>query len=408
MKFKELDLKPEILKALEAMGYTDLTPVQEETFPHVLQDRDLLALAETGSGKTSACGIPLIQRIDPSHNSPQALILVPTRELALQYVEEIGQIAHYLDISPFAVFGGFDMDVQRAKLRDGVHILVATPGRLIDHLYNSELSLRDIKTLVLDEADEMLNMGFVDDIKFIMSCITVEHQTLLFSATMAKDIEDLATSYLRDPVKIELNRDRVAPQRLSHHFKFVSPRERLQAVKNYMAEQAVRQALIFCNSRRNGESLFEELRKDFASLEYIHGGLDQSRRISIFNRFKNGQITVLLATDVAARGLDFTRVTHVINYDFPSSVETYTNRTGRTGRMGKVGTALTLVNRRDLEALRRLLQTNRIQPVWHGEPPNLDQQAPRRDSRARRGGAPRRRPSTGRGGPQRRGRPRNG
>jgi ATP-dependent RNA helicase DeaD len=185
MKFSQLDLKPEILNALTAIGYQDLTPIQEKTFSPILSGRDLLARAETGSGKTAACGIPLVQMIDPSLNAIQALILVPTRELALQYVEEIDKISRLIDVVPFAIFGGFSMEIQKAKLRDRVHILVATPGRLIDFLsHTTSIDLSFVRTLVLDEADEMLKMGFIEDMDFIMSCLIHEHQTLFFAATM--------------------------------------------------------------------------------------------------------------------------------------------------------------------------------------------------------------------------------
>ena len=198
MKFSELDLKPEILKALTDMGYQDLTPIQEKTFSPILNGSDLLARAETGSGKTAACGIPLVQRIDPSLNAIQALILVPTRELALQYVEEIDNISRFADVVPFAIFGGFSMEVQKAKLRDRVHILVATPGRLIDFLYHTtSIDLSCIRTLVLDEADEMLRMGFIEDMDLIMSCLIHKHQTLFFAATMPEEIDRLIKVYLK-------------------------------------------------------------------------------------------------------------------------------------------------------------------------------------------------------------------
>ncbi|UCH07477.1 MAG: DEAD/DEAH box helicase, partial [Deltaproteobacteria bacterium] len=215
MKFSELDLRPEILKAVTNMGYQDLTPIQEKTISHVLNGRDLLARAETGSGKTAACGIPLVQMIDPSINAIQALILVPTRELALQYVGEIDKISRFTDIAPFAMFGGFSVDIQKAKLRDGVHILVATPGRLIDFLYRiRSIDLSGVRTLVVDEADEMLNMGFIEDIDFIMSCLIHEHQTLFFAATMPEEIDRLIKTYLKEPVRVELNKEQVSPQSL--------------------------------------------------------------------------------------------------------------------------------------------------------------------------------------------------
>ena len=372
MKFSELDLKPEILKALTDMGYQDLTPIQEKTFSPILNGRDLLARAETGSGKTAACGIPLVQMIDPSLNAIQALILVPTRELALQYVEEIDKISRLVDVVPFAIFGGFSMEVQIAKLTDRVHILVATPGRLIDLLYHTtSIDLSRVRTLVLDEADQMLKMGFIEDIKFIMSCLIHKHQTLFFAATMPEEIDRLINIYLKEPFRMELNKERVAPESLVHHFQYMEQRDRLRALIEYLKSEKISQALIFCNSRHHGETLIRELEGKFKSIGYIHGGLEQSKRTSIFERFRRNEITFMVATDVAGRGLDFSYVSHVINYDYPCSLESYTNRTGRTGRIGRSGIAMTFVTDEELGDLKFLFKMNRIDPVWHGDIPNL-------------------------------------
>jgi ATP-dependent RNA helicase DeaD len=382
MKFSELDLNPKILRAVSDMKYEDLTPIQEKTFLHVLCGRDVLARAETGSGKTAACGIPLVQMIDPSLNAIQALILVPTRELALQYVEEIDNIARYTDVVPFAVFGGFSMEIQKAKLRDRVHILVATPGRLIDFLYNTtSIDLSQVRTLVIDEADEMLKMGFIEDVDFILSCLIHEHQTLFFAATMPDEINRLIRTYLKDPVRIELNKEQVAPQSLTHHFTYTGRRNRLEALTEYMKTEQISQAIIFCNSRHHGEKLIRELQKDFNSIEYIHGGLEQSRRTSIFERFRRNEITFMVATDVAGRGLDFSHVSHVINYEYPFGMESYTHRTGRTGRMGRSGIAMTFVTDEELAGLQTLFQTNRIDPIWHGTAPDL-QRKPHKGGRS--------------------------
>ncbi len=355
------------------MGYQELTPIQEKTFSSILNGRDLLARAETGSGKTAACGIPLVQRIDPSLNAIQALILVPTRELALQYVEEIDKISRHADIVPFAIFGGFSMEIQKAKLRDRVHILVATPGRLIDFLYHTtSIDLSSVRTLVLDEADEMLKMGFIEDIDFIMTCLIHEHQTLFFAATMPEEINRLIRNYLKEPVRVELNKEQVAPQSLAHHFQYSGRRDRLNVLIEYLKKEKISQAIIFCNSRHHGEKLIRELEGKFKSIEYIHGGLEQSRRTSIFERFRRKEITFMVATDIAGRGLDFSHVSHVINYDYPCGLESYINRTGRTGRMGRSGTAMTFVTDQELGVLKLLFKTNRIDPVWHGNIPNLD------------------------------------
>jgi ATP-dependent RNA helicase DeaD len=371
MKFTNLDLKPKILAALRDMQYVDLTPVQEKTFPHVLAGRDIIAKAETGSGKTAACAVPIVQMVDTSLKAVQALILVPTRELALQYVGEISDIARRTKIAPSAVYGGFPIQIQTAKLNHGVEILVATPGRLIDLLRNTKLSLSSVRTFVLDEADEMLNMGFISDVEFIINCLIHEHQTLLFSATMPKEISKLARKYLRNPITIDLSRDQTAPQNLQHHFMQVKNKNRLESLLKYVNKVQPKQAIIFCNSRIGAEKLHSHLKKKLSSTEIIHGGLDQSRRTSLFNRFRKLEIKIMVATALASRGLDFTHATHVINYDFPAGTEAYTHRTGRTARMGRKGIALTLFTKRDLHNLKRLINTNRIQPIWQGAEPDL-------------------------------------
>jgi ATP-dependent RNA helicase DeaD len=384
MKFSELDLNSQILKALTQMGYQDLTPIQEETLSPILNGRDLLARAETGSGKTAACAIPLVQTVDPSLNAIQALILVPTRELALQYVEEIDRISRHTDVIPFAMFGGFPVEIQKAKLRHKVHILVATPGRLIDFIYRiRSIDLSQVHTLVLDEADEMLNMGFIEDIDFIMSCMIHEHQTLFFGATMPEEIHRLARSYLNNPVRVELNTEKLAPQCLAHHFQYTRRADRLNVLIGYLKGEKISQAIIFCNTRNQAEKLIRELERRFRSIEYIHGGLDQSRRTSIFERFRRNEITFMVATDVAGRGLDFSHVSHVINYDYPYGLEPYTHRTGRTGRMGRPGIAMTFVTEHELKDVESLLKGNRIDPVWHGAVP--DHEAPSRNHRRRDG-----------------------
>jgi ATP-dependent RNA helicase DeaD len=372
MKFTELGLKPEILKALKKMGYEDLTPIQEKTFAHILSGKDMVATAETGSGKTAACGIPMVQRIDTNLNAVQGLILVPTRELALQYVSAISDIAKQSKVLPFAAYGGFSMQIQMSKLEHGVHILVATPGRLIDLIYNSPLSLSEVTTFVLDEADEMLNMGFITDVEFVMSCLIHEHQTLLFSATMPREVRNLTGKYLKDPLHIELNTTQVAPKSLKHNFKQIGRNNHIETLVEYIKDSNPKQAIVFCNSRRNVEKVYDHLKKKFDSIEIIHGGLDQGRRTSIFNRFKKLNVKLIIATDVAGRGLDFSHVTHVINYEFPNSLLAYTHRTGRTARMGQEGTAMTFYTRGNLRDLAEVITKTKIDPIWHGQAPDLN------------------------------------
>jgi len=371
MKFTECNLQKSIVDALTEMSYVDMTPIQEQAIPHILEKRDLIGLAETGSGKTSACAIPIVELTEPDERVIQHIILVPTRELALQYVQEIDDVAKHTDVVPFAVFGGFDISIQKAKLNHGVHILVATPGRLIDLIWNTKLDLTHVKTVILDEADEMLDMGFIEDVDFICSCLLQEHQTLLFSATMPPEIAKLTSKYLTDPVKIELNSDQGAPSSLEHHFLHTRG-DRLDTLLRFLSdEEDVDQVIIFCNSRDKGGDLYRKVNRKFRSCEYIHGGLDQSRRMSIFDRFKDRKIKYMIATDVAGRGLDFSHVTHVINFDFPFNPEIYAHRTGRTGRMGRRGIALTMATDRDLPGLKRLIQVREIDAQWRGLAPDL-------------------------------------
>ncbi|MCD6175141.1 MAG: DEAD/DEAH box helicase [Planctomycetes bacterium] len=372
MKFIELDLKPGILKALKKKGYEDLTPIQEQTFPHVLAGRDLISLAQTGSGKTAACAIPVVQSVDPSLNEIQALILVPTRELALQYVDEIAWIAKETTVSAFAVYGGFSIDIQKSKLAHGVQILVATPGRLIDLLYNSPLRLAKVRYFVLDEADEMLNQGFLTDIEFVFSCMVHDHHTMLFSATMPNEIKHLSKNYLEDPVMVELIADQKAPESLSHYFQVVQPRHRFEKLVELIEQEKPEQAIVFCSSRNNCDKLYDHLKGKIKSVEQIHGGLDQNRRTSLFRRFKRRDIQYLVATDIASRGLDFSHTTHIFNYDLPQNPEAYTHRTGRTARMGREGKAITFVMDRDMRKLNMILRANRIKPQWIGDEPDLN------------------------------------
>lgn len=365
MKFTELPLKGSLLKALQQMKFTELTPIQEKTFPHILAGKDLLATAETGSGKTSACAIPLLQKINPRSFDIQVLVMVPTRELALQYLQEISDLGRYMNISPFAVYGGVDVKMQKIKLQNQVHILIATPGRLIDLMYSGLVSLDKVRTVVLDEADEMLNQGFLEDIDFVFSCLVQEHQKLLFSATMPSEIKRIVNTLMKDPIKIELNQTQKAPQSLTHQFKESSYSTRLKILMNLLMQKASKQAIIFCNSRVSAEKLIEQIRHKLPSVEMIHGGLNQSQRNSIMSKFRSRKIRFLIATDLAGRGLDFKHVTHIVNYDFPRDPVTYTHRTGRAGRMGRVGTALTLVSKKDMPLAKKLITRNNLEnSVW--------------------------------------------
>ena len=369
MKFTDIDLPQNILKSLRKMGFEEMTPVQEKTYEVISERRDLCALAETGSGKTAACAIPLIEMVDPSENTIQGLVIVPTRELCLQYVDEITSIADKTPVIPFAIFGGFDKTIQAAKIRDGVHILVATPGRLIDLVYDGTVDLQWVKCAILDEADELLKVGFLEDLETIFSCMVHKHQILLFSATMSDDIKKLTRDCLHDPVYVDLIAKRSAPESLEHYFQYLHPKDKMNALMQYLETEDIRQAIIFCNARHRVDKLFRLLKKKTDKVEFIHAGLVQGKRTSIFNRFKRGKIKILLATDIAGRGLDFSKVTHIINWDFPGAGQQYTHRTGRTGRMGRAGKAMTFITKHDLPGLKSVLKAKKITPHWIGKDP---------------------------------------
>jgi len=369
MKFSELNIPSNILEMLEKIGYEEMTPIQEATYSIIAEGHDLCALAETGSGKTAACVIPLIQKVDPTLNAIQGLVVVPTRELCIQYVTEFQRIARNTKVVPFAVYGGFDKSIEIAKLKHEVHILVATPGRLLDYLYSGILSFKHVKCAVLDEADELLKVGFLEDIEFIMSCILHKHQTLLFSATMPDDIKKLAHDCLRDPRHISLVNKIAAPECIEHYFTYQHPKDKMDVFLKYLKSEDAKQVLIFGNARHVVDKLFNSIRDEFKDVGYIHAGLSQDKRTSVFRQFKNMKIRYLVASDVAGRGLDFSHVSHVINWNMPKGKDLYTHRTGRTGRMGKKGKALTFITKHELSDLRELIHKNNISPIWIGEDP---------------------------------------
>lgn len=390
MKFDELPLNKDILAGIKDMGYESLTPIQELTFGPVTDGKDVLGLAQTGSGKTSACAIPILNQIDSSKPVVQALIMVPTRELALQYTEEIDQIGKHSSIRALPVYGGVSMADQQGEIRRGVHVIVATPGRLIDHIYSTDLSFRDIKTFVLDEADEMLNLGFFEDIEFILSCLRHEHQTLLFSATMPTDIDKLCKEHLKDPVEVRLTEEAATPKSIQYSFLKVNRRERFQRLTEYFDNHEIGQCIVFCNSRTSVEDLHQKLKSKGLKVDYIHGGLDQNRRSIIFDKFKRNRVQVMVATDVAGRGLDFSHVTHIVNYDFPRDAESFTHRTGRTGRMGKTGETLTFVSNRDEKLLKEIQEQTGIESIWYKRPSSKKPQRPQEKENREQGNRNRR------------------
>jgi len=373
LKFESFDLDPLIMDAIREMGYESATQIQSQTMPFVLEGKDLIALAETGSGKTAACGIPICHKVDPNNTHIQALIVVPTRELALQYASETQKIGQIKKVSSFALFGGEDMELQKAKLKNGVQVLVATPGRLIDFIYSRSINLTQVETLVLDEADQMLGMGFYEDLEFIIQCLVHKHQTLLFSATMPAQIRSIAKNHMISPKEVSLISKNPVPENLTHEFLFCpNPHKRQEQILQLVQRLQVNQCLIFANSRREVEELNRLLKRNLSSVDFLHGGLDQSIRSVITGKFMRGKIKYLVATDIAARGLDFSNVTHVLNYHFPFDQDTYLHRAGRTGRQGRSGACITLITRRDVSSAEKLFKLLGKKASWLGNPPPKD------------------------------------
>lgn len=367
--FAELGLDPTILKSLEKMQYKEPSPIQAEAIPLIMQGDDLIALAQTGSGKTAACAIPICHKVDISRPHVQALIIVPTRELALQYATEAQKIGVDKGVRAFAVFGGEDAAMQQSKLKHGVHVLVATPGRLIDFIYSRQIDLSHVETLILDEADEMLSMGFYDDLEFIIQCLVQSHQTLLFSATMPQQISKIAKQHMKSPKEVVLTQTQRSPDSIDHRFVYCRHDHKGPVLVKAMQELQPKQAIIFCRSRDEVERVCRGLKQYFEGVDYLHAGLSQDMRTIITGKFRSNRIKFLVATDVAARGLDFSGISHVFIYHLADDPDVYVHRSGRTGRNDKKGVVVTLVTDRELRALDNVLGAIKKEVQWLGEPP---------------------------------------
>lgn len=367
MTFTELGLDESILSALKEMNYQTPSMIQQQAIPIVLNKKDLIARAQTGSGKTAACAIPICQLIDTSSSLIQALILVPTRELALQYATEAQKIGKYKGIKAFAIFGGEDAAMQKSKLQSGVQLLIATPGRLIDFIYSRDIDLSHVKIFVLDEADKMFSMGFVEDIEFIIQCLIHRHQTLLFSATMPKVIHEIASKHMHTPENISLQETH--PAKINHKFLFCKHFERFEKLENLIREHNPVQAIVFCATRFQAEEVGRSLQKHFDHVDVLHAGLTQSIRTIITSKYRSQKIKILVATDVAARGLDFSHVSHVFIYELSDDIDTYFHQSGRTGRFEKEGAVISLVTSRELKLVDRLEKRLKQDLQWIGEKP---------------------------------------
>ena len=357
--FADLGLGDELLQSISAVGFRKPTPIQEATIPVLLEGEDVIAQAQTGSGKTAAFGLPIIESIEPGDRRVQALVLAPTRELAIQVSEALENLGRHKRIETLPIYGGQPYERQFRGLQRGVHIVVGTPGRVMDHMRRGTLRLDDLAWFVLDEADEMLDMGFVDDIETIMKEVPEERQTALFSATMPPRIVDLANTYMNDPKRISVRGKQMTVAEINQSA-YEFPRGRkLEALARILEAENPTSAMIFCRTKRAVDELGENLMSRGFAAETIHGDLSQAQRDRVMKRFRSGQAQILIATDVAARGLDIPDVSHVINYDAPDNAETYVHRIGRTGRAGRGGEAITLVSPREFRWLRQVERITR-------------------------------------------------
>lgn len=356
MTFQDLGVREDLRRAIEEMGFETPMPVQEKVIPHLLSaDGDVVALAQTGTGKTAAFGLPLLQRIDPELNAPQALILSPTRELCLQIGGDLADFSKYMpEVKVLPVYGGSSIESQIKALRQGVQIIVATPGRLIDLINRGVVKLDHVHTVVLDEADEMLNMGFLDSIDDILSHVPDDRKMLMFSATMPAEIAQIAKKYMHDPVEFVVGRRNEGATNVRHVYYMVNARDKYLALKRIADYNPNIYGIIFCRTRRDTQEIADKLIADGYNADALHGDLSQQQRDLVMRKFRDRVITLLVATDVAARGLDVDDLTHVINYGLPDDTAVYTHRSGRTGRAGKAGVSVAIIHSREKGKLREI------------------------------------------------------
>lgn len=347
--FEELGIAPEICRAIKEMGFEHPMPVQEEVIPEMLSNtRDIIALAQTGTGKTAAFGLPVIHKTNLNLLQPQTVILAPTRELCLQIAGDLMDYTEYVrDIKILPVYGGSSIDSQIKALRRGVHIIVATPGRLIDLLKRKTVSLDNVQNVVLDEADEMLQMGFSESIDEILSYVPDERTMLLFSATMPKGIEKITKKYMNNPMEITIGRKNEGTQNVNHSYYLVHAKDKYLALKRIVDYYPNIYGIVFCRTKRETQEIADSLIKDGYDADSLHGDLSQAQRDYVMNKFRLRNLQILVATDVAARGLDVDDITHVINYGLPDDYEVYTHRSGRTGRAGKTGSSISIIHVRE-------------------------------------------------------------
>ena len=354
--FEELGVDRPLLDAIKDMGFENPMPVQEQVIPHLLNnDNDVVALAQTGTGKTAAFGLPVLQRINADNNKPQALILSPTRELCLQIAGDLADFSKYMPkIRIIPVYGGSSIESQIRSLREGAQIIVATPGRLIDLINRGVVNLKNVHTVILDEADEMLNMGFLDSLNAILEHVPDQRKMLMFSATMPKEISRIAKRYMHDPIEIVVGTRNEGSANVRHIYYMVNARDKYLALKRIADDNPDIYAIIFCRTRRDTQEIADQLITDGYNADALHGDLSQQQRDIVMKKFRDRVISLLVATDVAARGLDVDDLTHVINYGLPEDTAVYTHRSGRTGRAGKTGVSIAIIHSREKGRLKEI------------------------------------------------------
>ncbi|MDR2678010.1 MAG: DEAD/DEAH box helicase, partial [Zoogloeaceae bacterium] len=364
--FSDLGVSESIVRALTEVGYETPSPIQAQSIPILLSGRDLLGMAQTGTGKTAAFAIPILDRLDLKEAAPQALVLTPTRELALQVAEAFVSYAKYLPgFHVLPIYGGQSYGIQLKQLARGAHVVVGTPGRIMDHLERKSLSLANLKTLVLDEGDEMLRMGFIDDVEWILEHIPAERQTALFSATMPNDIRRVAQRYLRNPEDVKIKAATQTVSAIRQCFWQVSGLHKLDALTRILeVEEDLDAAIVFVRTKLLTEDLAQKLEARGYAAAALNGDMNQQARERVIEQLKSGKLDIIVATDVAARGIDVSRISHVINYDIPYDAEAYVHRIGRTGRAGRAGTAILFVAPREIRMLRAIERVTR-QPIEH-------------------------------------------
>lgn len=354
VKFEELDLKPQILRAIKEMGFEEATPIQSQAIPVVISGQDVIGQAQTGTGKTASFGIPLLQKVDPSIKKTQAIVLSPTRELAIQSTEELHKLSKYMHgVKILPVYGGQDIGRQIKGLKGGVQIIIGTPGRIMDHLRRKTIKCEEIKTVVLDEADEMLNMGFREDIETILDYMPQENrQTVLFSATMPRPIMEITRKYQHDAKTIKITKKELTVPNIEQYYYDVKRHDKIDVLARLLDYYNPKLSVVFCNTKRMVDELVSELQQRGYFAEGLHGDMKQAQRDRVMRKFRTGKTDILIATDVAARGIDVDDVEAVFNYDIPQDDEYYVHRIGRTGRAGREGRAFTFVRGKEVYKLK--------------------------------------------------------